>query len=70
MSTVLPDADPLPVEPLADDEGLLEQPAAVIAAIAIAAIAGVSLLTFKVCILSLTGASACRARKYPAIRDH
>jgi hypothetical protein len=60
MSTVFPDADALPVEPLADEE-LLEQPAAAIAAIASPAIAGVSLLIFKVCILSLTGSSACQA---------
>jgi len=62
MSTVFPDADPLPVAPPADDEELLEQPAAAIAAIANAATAGVSLLPFKVCILSLTGSSACRDR--------
>jgi hypothetical protein len=62
MSTVFPDADALPVEPPADDDDeLLEQPAAV-AAIATAASVSVSLLPFKVCVLSLTGSSACRAR--------
>ena len=51
MSTVFPDADALLVEPPADDEELLEQPAAAITAIAIPAIAGVSFLLFKVWIL-------------------
>jgi hypothetical protein len=49
MSTVFPDADRVPV-----DEELLAQPTAAIAAIATAASAGVSLLLFKVCVLSLT----------------
>jgi hypothetical protein len=44
MSTVFPDVNAAP----AGDEELLEQPAAAIAAIATAAIAGVSLLPFKV----------------------
>jgi hypothetical protein len=48
MSTVFPDVNAAP----AGDEELLEQPAAAIAAIATAASAGVSLLPFKVCILS------------------
>jgi hypothetical protein len=52
MSTVFPDADAVPVEPPAGDEELLEQPTAAIAAIATAASAGVSLLPFKVCVLS------------------
>jgi hypothetical protein len=51
MSTVFPDADALLAEPPADDEELLEQPAAAITAIAIPAIAGVSFLPFKVWIL-------------------
>jgi hypothetical protein len=49
MSTVFPDVNAAP----AGDEELLEQPAAAIAAIATAASAGVSLLPFKVCILSI-----------------
>src|SRR5580692_8061773 len=48
MSTVFPDTDAAPVA----GAGLLEQPTAAIAAIATAASAGVSLLAFKVCILS------------------
>ena len=52
MSTVFPDADAVPVEPPAGDDEPLEQPTAAIAAIATAASAGVSLLPFKVCILS------------------
>jgi hypothetical protein len=51
MSTVFPDTDAAPVA----GDGLLEQPTAplaAIAAIATAASAGVSLLPFKVCILS------------------
>ena len=48
MSTVFPDTDAAPVA----CDVLLEQPAAAIAAIATAASAGVSLLPFKVCILS------------------
>jgi hypothetical protein len=48
MSTVFPDTDADPVA----GAGLLEQPTAAIAAIATAASAGVSLLPFKVCILS------------------
>jgi hypothetical protein len=55
MSTVFPDVDAEP----AGDEELLEQPTAATAAIATAASAGISLLPFKVCILSLTGSSAC-----------
>jgi len=54
MSTVFPDADAV----AALDVELLEQPtapAAATAAIATAASAGVSLLPFKVRILSLTG---------------
>ena len=43
--------DTVPAEPPAEDE-LLAQPTAAIAAIAAAASAGVSLLPFKVCILS------------------
>jgi hypothetical protein len=71
MSTVFPDADAVPVEPPAGDEELLEQPTDAIAAIATAAIAGVSLLPFKICILSLTGSSACLPRRSTgaAIRD-
>lgn len=52
MSTVFPDVDAVPAEPPAGDEELLAQPTAAIAAIATAASAGVSLLLFKVCILS------------------
>jgi hypothetical protein len=48
MSTVFPDTDAAPVA----SDVLLEQPTAAIAAIATAASAGVSLLPFKVCILS------------------
>jgi hypothetical protein len=51
MSTVFPDTDAAPVA----SDALLEQPTAAlaaIAAIATAASAGVSLLPFKVCILS------------------
>lgn len=48
MSTVFPDTDAAPVA----GDGLLEQPTAAIAAIATAASAGVSLLPFKICILS------------------
>lgn len=72
MSTVFPDADAVPVEPPADDEEpLLEQPTDAIAAIATAASAGVSLLPFKVCFLSLTGSSARRPwlNTGAAIRD-
>lgn len=53
MSTVFPDADPPLAEPLADDEELLEQPAAS-ATSATAAIAGTSFLPFKIRVLSLT----------------
>lgn len=60
MSTVFPDADPLPAEPLADDEEPLEQPAASVA-IATAAIAGASFLPFKIHVLSLRDSSACRS---------
>src|ERR1700722_6168418 len=48
MSTVFPDTDAAPVA----GDGLLEQPTAAIAATATAASAGVSLLPFKICILS------------------
>jgi hypothetical protein len=51
MSTVFPDTDAAPVA----GDGLLVQPTAAIAAIATAASAGVSLLPFKVCILSFDG---------------
>jgi hypothetical protein len=64
MSTVFPDADAVPVAPPEGDEAPLEQPTAAIAAIAVIATAasgGFSLLPFKVCFLSLTGSSACRA---------
>jgi hypothetical protein len=54
MSTVFPDADPPLAEPLADDEELLEQPAASVAIVATAAIAGASFLPFKIRVLSLT----------------
>jgi hypothetical protein len=47
MSTVLPDAAALVVLLGLDEEPLLEQPAAAIAASATAASAGVSLLPFK-----------------------
>jgi hypothetical protein len=63
MSTVFPDTDAAPVA----GAGLLEQPAAAIAAIATAASAGVSLLPFKVRILSfdwiirLPGLEKCRS---------
>lgn len=53
MSTVFPDADPPLAEPLADDEELLEQPAASVT-IATAAMAGASFLPFKIRVLSLT----------------
>lgn len=53
MSTVFPDDDPPLAEPLADDEELLEQPAASVT-IAAAAIAGASFLPFKIRVLSLT----------------
>ena len=62
MSTVFPDTDAAPVA----GDGLLEQPAAAIAAIATAASAGFSLLPFKVSILSfdwiirLPGLEKCR----------
>jgi len=52
MSTVFPDTAAAAVEPFAGDEELLEQPTAATAAIATKASAGVSLLPFKVCILS------------------
>ena len=67
MSTVFPDVDASPVAGV----GLLEQPAAALAAIATAASAGVSLLPFKVRILSfdwiirLPGLEKCLS----AIRD-
>jgi hypothetical protein len=48
MSTVFPDTDAAPVA----GDVLLEHPTAAVAAIATAASAGVSLLPFKVCILS------------------
>jgi len=48
MSIVFPDDDAAPVElPLADDEELLEQPAAASATTATAASAGAHLLAFK-----------------------
>jgi hypothetical protein len=71
MSTVFPDTAAAAVEPFAGDEELLEQPTAATAAIATKASAGVSLLPFKVCFLSLTGSSADRAWRNTgaAIRD-
>jgi hypothetical protein len=74
MSTVFPDADAVPVEPPVGDEEPLEQPTDAtdaIDAIATAASAGVSLLPFKVCFLSLTGSSAGRpwVNTKAAIRD-
>ena len=52
MSTVFPDTAAAAVEPFAGDEELLEQPTAATAAIATKASAGVSLLPFKIRILS------------------
>ena len=65
MSIVFPDADPL-AEPLADDEELLEQPAASVT-IATAAMAGASFLPFKIHVLSLTHSSACRSSEMPTL---
>ena len=66
MSTVFPDAAPLPAEPLADDEEPLDEQPAASVAIATAAIAGASFLPFKIHVLSLTDSSACRSSEMSA----
>jgi hypothetical protein len=66
MSIVFPDAAPLPVEPLADDEEPLEEQPAASAAIAATAMAGASFLPFKILVLSLRDSSACRSSEMSA----